>query len=108
MLYKCVHVYIIIVHVFFKKQMLFILSDCPVMTPSAISVPATCYIPDYCTGIDCCYDFDYLGLHLNFYLYIDTCKYVIRGGIEKFTFEISLFDYNWGKYICINWHQKLF
>ncbi|XP_052090897.1 uncharacterized protein LOC127727822 [Mytilus californianus] len=70
---------------------------CPIMTPSPITVPASCYIPDYCTGVDCCFDFDYLDLHLNFYLYIDTCKYVIRAGIESLTFEISLFDYNWGE-----------
>ncbi|VDI70198.1 Hypothetical predicted protein [Mytilus galloprovincialis] len=72
-------------------------NDCPIMTPSPITVPASCYIPDYCTGVDCCFDFDYLDLHLNFYLYIDTCNYVIRAGIESLTFEISLFDYNWGE-----------
>ncbi|XP_071150838.1 uncharacterized protein [Mytilus edulis] len=72
-------------------------NECPAMSPSDLSGPVSCYIPDYCTGIDCCLDFDYLDLHLNFYLYIDTCNYVIRGGIEKFTFEYQLLDYQWGE-----------
>ncbi|CAC5409208.1 unnamed protein product [Mytilus coruscus] len=72
-------------------------NECSTLTPPALSGPASCYIPDYCTGIDCCLDFDYLDLHLNFYLYVDTCNYVIRGGIEKFTFEYQLLDYQWGE-----------
>ncbi|VDI41394.1 Hypothetical predicted protein [Mytilus galloprovincialis] len=72
-------------------------NDCPALSPPALSGPVSCYIPDYCTGIDCCLDFDYLDLHLNFYLYVDTCNYVIKGGIEKFTFEYQLLDYKWGE-----------
>ncbi|VDI06314.1 Hypothetical predicted protein [Mytilus galloprovincialis] len=73
-------------------------SECP----KPLSLPdlpsaLTCYVPDYCTGIDCCYHFDYLDLSLNIYLYIDTCNYVIKGGIEKFTFELPFFHYNWGE-----------
>lgn len=78
----------------------FYFTECPVMTPPSLpsNMPLTCHMPDYCTGFDCCYDFDFLQLHLHFYLYIDTCNYVIKGGIEQFQFEYLLFDYKWGMY----------
>ncbi|XP_063420822.1 uncharacterized protein LOC134706043 [Mytilus trossulus] len=72
-------------------------NDCP--TVSALQVlpeSLVCYLPDFCTGIDCCYYYDYLDLHLNINLYIDTCNYQIRGRIETLQFEITFFDYTWG------------
>jgi hypothetical protein len=85
----------LIISVLHNLILLFI--DCAALSPPDLPGTLSCYIPDYCTGFDCCYDFDYLDLNLNFYLYIDTCNYVIKGGIEKFTFEHQLFDYQWGK-----------
>ncbi|VDI43606.1 Hypothetical predicted protein [Mytilus galloprovincialis] len=71
-------------------------NDCPaVTTVPELPESLVCYIPDYCTGIDCCYNFDYLDLSLNINLYIDTCNYQIRGRIETLEFEINFFDYTW-------------
>lgn len=59
----------------------------------------SCYIPKTCTAVDCCMDFSLLNLTLNFYVSVDTCGYIIRGGLEKFTFELPYSKYVWGKYI---------
>ncbi|CAG2190929.1 unnamed protein product [Mytilus edulis] len=75
-------------------------NDCPAITGSSkLPESLVCYVPDYCTGIDCCYNFDLLDLSLNINLYIDTCNYQIRGRIETLEFEISFFDYTWGEVI---------
>ncbi|XP_071145134.1 uncharacterized protein [Mytilus edulis] len=75
-------------------------NDCPaIIGLSKLPESLVCYVPDYCTGIDCCYNFDLLDLSLNINLYIDTCNYQIRGRIETLEFEISFFDYTWGEVI---------
>ncbi|CAC5401161.1 unnamed protein product [Mytilus coruscus] len=75
-------------------------NDCPAITAlPELPESIVCYVPDYCTGIDCCYKFDYLDLSLNINLYIDTCNYQIRGRIETLKFEINFFDYTWGNEI---------
>ncbi|KAL5014713.1 hypothetical protein ScPMuIL_008983 [Solemya velum] len=73
-------------------------SDCPkdVLVP-ALSGPLTCYIPDYCTGIDCCLDIKFLDMSLNAYLFIDSCNAVLSGGIENLKFSHSILKYEWGK-----------
>jgi hypothetical protein len=39
------------------------------------------------------------GVKVNvLYLNIDTCNYVIKGGIEQMTFEYHFFTYTWGKF----------
>ncbi|CAG2189963.1 unnamed protein product [Mytilus edulis] len=70
-------------------------NTCPldIISPPNITVPMNCYIPDYCTGLDCCFHYDYLDISLHAYLYIDTCSYIIRGGIEKLTFEYKILDF---------------
>ncbi|KAJ8320502.1 hypothetical protein KUTeg_002089 [Tegillarca granosa] len=65
--------------------------------PDISKYPIACFIPDYCTGIDCCGTLDKLGLSLRTYVYLDTCDYRLFGGIETITFNITLFDYEWGK-----------
>ncbi|XP_052806223.1 uncharacterized protein LOC128235441 [Mya arenaria] len=57
----------------------------------------SCHIPNHCTGIDCCMRIPSIGLSLNVFFSIDMCNYVVTGGIEKHTFEFTLFDYEWGK-----------
>ncbi|CAC5379438.1 unnamed protein product [Mytilus coruscus] len=75
-------------------------NDCPtsVADPTGLSgdgIHASCSISSSCSTVDCCYDFTYLGRTLHFYVNIDTCNYVIRGAIEKLTFEYHFFTYNW-------------
>ncbi|ESO82597.1 hypothetical protein LOTGIDRAFT_236952 [Lottia gigantea] len=72
-------------------------NDCPkITTLPELKAPANCYIPDYCTGIDCCLESDLLGISLNAHLNIDTCNYVIEGAIEKIGFKIVILEYDWG------------
>ncbi|KAK6174798.1 hypothetical protein SNE40_013376 [Patella caerulea] len=73
-------------------------NDCPkVKNLPAINAPVNCYIPDYCTGVDCCLYNDILDMSINAYLYIDTCNYVIEGAIEKFGFKFPILEYAWGE-----------
>jgi hypothetical protein len=66
-----------------------------------VSLPAlpgevSCYIPDYCTGIDCCVDMPVVNRALNIYVLLDACNYTLSIGIEKWSFNLSLLDYDWG------------
>lgn len=93
-------------YIFIKqKQCFFYFTVCPLdfVTPPNMTYPINCYIPDYCFGIDCCFHYDYLDISLRTYLYVDTCNYVISGGIEKLTFEYEVlnFDDYWGKYLSL-------
>ncbi|XP_060567959.1 uncharacterized protein LOC132726631 [Ruditapes philippinarum] len=57
----------------------------------------SCYVPDYCTAIDCCVDIENLGLSIRAYLDINLCTYIVSGGIETQGFSFPLFNYEWGK-----------
>jgi hypothetical protein len=59
--------------------------------------PVSCHIPDYCTGIDCCVDVDLIGKSFNAYVLMDACNYKLSVGIEKLAFNLTLFEYEWGK-----------
>ena len=83
--------------------LIFFFPDCPssVTNPDDLvddGTRASCAILSSCSSVDCCYDFEYLGINLHIYLNIDTCNYVIKGGIEQMTFEYHFFTYTWGKF----------
>ncbi|XP_052083604.1 uncharacterized protein LOC127720904 [Mytilus californianus] len=63
-----------------------------------------CHLYDYCTGITCCTTVEMIGRSINTYLTLDPCNKRMSIGIEKFTVNISLFDYDYGK----QEHIKLF
>ncbi|XP_033724553.1 uncharacterized protein LOC117314596 [Pecten maximus] len=72
--------------------------DCPldISLPDITSVPMTCYIPDYCTGIDCCLDVDFLGMSFRTYLLLDGCNLNLQIGIEQLALNESLDSYIFG------------
>lgn len=76
-----------------------IFSDCTanLALPMLSGLPLTCFIPDYCSGIDCCFEVDFLKLTLNAYLYIDSCNSIISGGIENLGFIYNILNYEFGK-----------
>ncbi|XP_052071171.1 uncharacterized protein LOC127709609 [Mytilus californianus] len=57
----------------------------------------TCYIPSYCTGINCCIEVDQIGKTFNVYALLDGCNWRLTLGIERRKIDISLLDYNWGQ-----------
>ncbi|KAK3589057.1 hypothetical protein CHS0354_008707 [Potamilus streckersoni] len=72
-------------------------NECPVVSNlPVIPQSVVCNLPNYCTGLDCCVELDWLNRSVHVYFYIDTCQYIVRGGIEKFTFEENILDYKWG------------
>ena len=77
--------------------LLLLLSDCPFdLDLPPLTGPLTCYVPDYCSGISCCIDVDFISRSFNAYLLIDTCNFVLTVGIEDFKTEIPLSTYHWG------------
>ncbi|XP_062579219.1 uncharacterized protein LOC134241150, partial [Saccostrea cucullata] len=75
-------------------------NKCPktiVYLPSKIPDPMSCYIPDYCTGIECCADIPVLGLGLHVFAFLDLDKLELRIGMENIKETIKLNDYVWGE-----------
>ncbi|XP_021353372.1 uncharacterized protein LOC110450253 [Mizuhopecten yessoensis] len=72
--------------------------DCPldISLPNILSVPMTCYIPDYCTGIDCCLDVDFLGMSFRSFVLLDGCGLNLQIGIEQLAINESLSGYLFG------------
>ena len=65
--------------------------------PAEVPEPMTCYIPDYCTGIDCCAELPVLGLGLRSYVFLDLERLEIRYGMENVHRTVKIADYTWGK-----------
>ncbi|VDI38368.1 Hypothetical predicted protein [Mytilus galloprovincialis] len=75
-------------------------SDCP---DSKIQLPdlpdyLTCYLDSTCMGIQCCWDVDFISRSFHSYLIVDTCNYILKFGVEKLEFEVTLDDYEWGEW----------
>ncbi|CAC5375019.1 unnamed protein product [Mytilus coruscus] len=75
-------------------------SDCP---DSKIELPdlpdyLTCYLDSTCMGIQCCWDVDFISRSIHSYLTVDTCNYILKFGVEKLEFEVTLDDYEWGEW----------
>jgi hypothetical protein len=62
-----------------------------------------CYVPDYCTGIECCVEIPQIGRTFHVYLLLDTCLHKLKIGIENLGLEKTYFDFKFGMYpnICI-------
>ncbi|VDI38371.1 SWI/SNF-related matrix-associated actin-dependent regulator of chromatin subfamily E, member 1 [Mytilus galloprovincialis] len=72
--------------------------DCPLASDlPPIETSMTCYIPSYCTGINCCIEVDQIGKTFNVYALLDGCNWRLTLGIERRKIDISLLDYNWGE-----------
>ncbi|XP_048258717.1 uncharacterized protein LOC124137708 isoform X1 [Haliotis rufescens] len=70
--------------------------------PENITLPALppnvfCHVTDYCTGVTCCVRVSQVKRNFNAYLFLDSCNYNLRVGIEKLEFSHTLFNYTWGE-----------
>ncbi|KAL5015120.1 hypothetical protein ScPMuIL_009390 [Solemya velum] len=74
-------------------------NKCPLSFLKLPNLPkmVSCHIPKKCTAINCCMSVDFLGLSFNAFIDIDTCNYKLSGCVEKICFNITLFEYDWGK-----------
>lgn len=57
----------------------------------------SCYLPTLCTAVDCCVDVPAISTSFNAHVEIDPCKYMLRVGIDKFSFNKSLDRYTFGE-----------
>ena len=69
------------------------------MTLPKIRGTVSCYVPDYCTGIDCCVDVGKIGKSFRIYALLDACNWKLSIGIEKRAFNFTIIDYKWGMYV---------
>jgi hypothetical protein len=60
-----------------------------------------CYVPDYCTGIECCVEIPQIGRTFHVYLLLDTCLHKLKIGIENLGLEKTYFDFKFGMYPII-------
>jgi hypothetical protein len=76
-----------------------IVSDCPTHFPlPVLSGPISCHIPELCTGVDCCVDVNLLSKSFHAFVYLDACNQMLNIGIEKLAFNLTMFNYEWGKH----------
>lgn len=85
----------------FKDASGLFISECLLSFVNLPPLPevVSCHIPESCTAIYCCMDIPKVGVSLHAFLDIDMCDYVIAGGIEKKTFNQTMFSYEWGNQI---------
>jgi hypothetical protein len=56
-----------------------------------------CHVSNRCTDINCClYDTETFR-HYKLFLHIDPCDYRLQIGIELYSFDVSLLDFDFGK-----------
>ena len=58
----------------------------------------TCYLPTRCTAVECCVEVPAISTSFNAHVDIDPCNYMLRIGIEKFSFNKSLDQYSFGEF----------
>ena len=58
----------------------------------------TCYQDDTCMGIQCCLDVDFISRSFHSFLTVDPCNYVIRFGVEKLKFDVTMDTFDWGEW----------
>ena len=76
-----------------------IYTACPKnMTLPKIRGTVNCFIPDYCTGIECCVEVGKIGKSFKLYALLDACNWQLSIGIEKRAFNFSIVNYKWGKF----------
>lgn len=56
-----------------------------------------CYFFILCIVVDCCVDVLVISIFFNVYVEIDLCKYMLRVGIDKFSFNKFLDRYIFGE-----------
>ncbi|XP_063447892.1 uncharacterized protein LOC134727440 [Mytilus trossulus] len=60
------------------------------------NIPVSCHIPDYCTGIQCCVDVEFIKKSFHFYILLDGCQYRIKAGIDRFGIDEAFFSFDSG------------
>ncbi|KAL5013968.1 hypothetical protein ScPMuIL_008238, partial [Solemya velum] len=58
---------------------------------------ANCYFSKNCDSIDCCVESETIGQTFTVAMEINPCSQRLSLAIEKFSYSVSLIDYNWGK-----------
>ncbi|XP_062582876.1 uncharacterized protein LOC134244633, partial [Saccostrea cucullata] len=68
----------------------------------------TCYVPSLCTAVDCCVDVPSLDMSFHTYISIDPCQYMLKIGIEKYSFQRSLDQLRFEYHVIIVGQEEVF
>lgn len=95
-----IHVWTVRVWGVYKLRIVLVVSDSCLVDVDAPVLPdfIACHIPSSCTEIDCCISVDLVQRTFRSALHLDACNSVLHLQIEKFSWNISLLDYQWGIY----------
>jgi hypothetical protein len=74
------------------------------MTKPNLQSGISCNLLPSCTGVDCCIDVDIIGHSINAVLKLYPCDQRLTLGIENLVFNVSLYDFDWGKYWSLYQH----
>ncbi|XP_053398211.1 uncharacterized protein LOC128556642 [Mercenaria mercenaria] len=71
--------------------------DCPLdLTLPRLPHELRCYVPSYCTGVECCLNIDVLKRGFSVVLSMDACSNRLVVSIDNLKLNVSLVDYEWG------------
>ena len=68
----------------------------PIQDLPTLPSDTSCHIHNTCTGVTCCADVTLLDRPISAFLVLDSCSHILQLGIEKFQFNVSLFDFDFG------------
>ena len=91
-------------HVILKYYFFLIFFLYFVACPKQIELPdlsgsLNCYVPEYCTGIDCCVEISQIGRTFHVYLLLDACSHRLKIGIENLGLDQAYFSFEFGMLI---------
>lgn len=57
----------------------------------------SCHVGESCTEISCCTDTEMIARSLETKLIIAPCDFKLTVGIDRLSFDVDLFDFEWGR-----------
>ncbi|KAK3612535.1 hypothetical protein CHS0354_024512 [Potamilus streckersoni] len=72
---------------------------CPMNTTlKLLPQSVSCHISSSCMAIDCCTHMPEIGTSLTTFLHLDPCTYHLEVGIERLRYDVSLLEFDFGKW----------
>ncbi|XP_063447896.1 uncharacterized protein LOC134727443 [Mytilus trossulus] len=70
-------------------------TDCTlIVSPSVLDGDIVCLIGSECSEVSCCINDPETMSDVNIYLKLDPCQFTLLIGVEKYSFEVSLLDFD--------------
>ncbi|XP_052067236.1 uncharacterized protein LOC127706620 [Mytilus californianus] len=74
------------------------IEECPLtIVKPQLQNGVTCTLTHSCTGVECCLDVELIDRSIFFKLDLDPCNHILLLSIENLSYNISLFNFDWGR-----------